>query len=107
MFCFAKYLSQSPFFEKFWKSEGGAGGREKLFPKKFLSPPCYCDNPFCFPVYTIYHAFSLSSDVFCMLCKFYEYSYMIIWNFIKIFTQKRVDTEKKPCYNKGTNLQRL
>jgi len=45
MFCFAKYLSQSPFFEKFLKSEGGAGGREELFPKKFLSPPCYYDSP--------------------------------------------------------------
>jgi len=31
--------------KEFWKSEGGAGGREKLFPKKFLSPPCYCDTP--------------------------------------------------------------
>jgi len=26
--------------QKFLKSEGGAGGREELFPKKFLSPPC-------------------------------------------------------------------
>ena len=26
MFCFTKYLSQSPFFQKFLKSEGGAGG---------------------------------------------------------------------------------
>jgi len=45
MFCFTKYLSQSPFFKKFLKSEGGAGGREELFPKKFLSPPCYYDSP--------------------------------------------------------------
>jgi len=32
MFCFAKYLSQSPFFEKFLKSEG-------------VCSPCYCDSP--------------------------------------------------------------
>jgi len=32
MFCFAKYLSQSPFFEKFLKSEG-------------VCSPCYCDGP--------------------------------------------------------------
>jgi len=32
MFCFTKYLSQSPFFEKFLKSEG-------------VCSPCYCDSP--------------------------------------------------------------
>jgi len=48
MFCFTKYLSQSPFFQKFLKREGGAGGREELFPKKFLSPPCI-SKPFVNP----------------------------------------------------------
>jgi len=34
MFCFTKYLSQSPFFEKFLKSEG-------------VCSPCYCNSPYC------------------------------------------------------------
>jgi len=34
MFCFTKYLSQSPFFEKFLKSEG-------------VCSPCYYDSPYC------------------------------------------------------------
>ena len=39
-------VAKPSLLKEFLKSEGGQGGREELFLKKFLSPPCYCDGPF-------------------------------------------------------------